>query len=190
MSGETASFLTFFCLSTVVSYPIGALVVARLISALLTLVILTIPSYLLADATGDARVAIQKLYDASSTACAKKNIDGIFAACLSDYYTVDSRGRKTILNELKSESKNTVLMASSIVTSTKINSFSLKQGDALSNVTEINAIAVPSYQPRMFIKIKTTIVHEDTWKKTPKGWKLKMTRIISQKRDVSNPSTQ
>ncbi len=163
---------------------------ARLISAVLTLAILTIPSYLFADATSDARVAIQKLYDASTTACTKKNIDGIFASCVPTYYTVDSRGKKTILTELKSESKNTVSMASTILISIKINSFSLKHDNALSNVIETNQITVPSYQPRMFIKIKTTIIHEDSWKKTPKGWKMTMSRIISQKRDVSNPSTQ
>src|ERR1043166_3806536 len=92
------------------------------------LMALAVPAF--ADATSDARKAIQGLYDADNAAAMRKDVNGIFAHTADDCVEIDKKGKKHTLAETKAQLPMIFQMAKEIKVASKISAIKLSGNTA------------------------------------------------------------
>jgi ketosteroid isomerase-like protein len=139
-----------------------------------------------ADATSDARKAIQAAYDRSDAAAVRKDLAGVLASHAPDYTWTDKHGKKHALAELKAQMTQVFQLAKEIRGKTIVKSLSLKGNSATVIAEETGSMNLVNPQKRdQEIKVEVEAKSEDVWTKTPKGWKVKSSKEISSKQLVN-----
>jgi hypothetical protein len=139
-----------------------------------------------ADATSDARKAIQAAYDKSNAAAAKKDLAGVLASHASDFTYTDKSGKKQDLSAMKTQMGQVFQASKEISGKSVIQSISLKGGSATVTVDETGSMVLVNPQnPDQTVKLEVEAKSEDLWAKTGKGWRIKSSREISSKQLIN-----
>jgi len=136
----------------------------------------------MADATADAKKAIQASYDRSNNGLAHKETKSLIDMYTPDYYAISKKGKKTSLAELKESIKGIVAAAKTIKASTTVQKIVLKGNEAIVTTKEHTELFLVNPQdPSQTAKIVADDTSEHTWVKSAKGWLLKKARNLTSK---------
>jgi ketosteroid isomerase-like protein len=153
--------------------------------ALMTAVSLQ-PVLVRADATSDARAAIQSAYKKVNEAAARKDANAILAVYAPDYVSVGRKGEVHKLAEVKQNFQRIISAAQSIKGTTTIQKFSLKGKQAVATIKDHTEIVVVNPQnAQQTAKLVADTTSEDTWVKAGKGWLQKKSKEISSRQTLN-----
>ena len=134
-----------------------------------------------ADSSGDARKAIQLMYQKRDAAAQKRDLKATLATAGSDFVFVSKDGQKGDIKELKKRLSTLYVMTQSLKSSSAIKKFAIKGKQAVvTSSWRLTVVAMdPQTQlPRHFEAESTS---EDVWAKGPTGW-LEQRMTIKQER--------
>src|SRR5579863_2394232 len=119
-----------------------------------------------ADATADARKAIQAAYSKANAAAAKKDVEGTFAILSPDAVLIGPKGQKASPASLRQQFTQLFAVAQSIKDTTTIEKFALKGKEANATTREHTEIVLTNPQNHQTTKIVVDGSSQDTWVKT------------------------
>lgn len=134
-----------------------------------------------ADATADARKAIEAQYAKIGAAMAKKDIDAVAKFCAPDWKNKAANGKTMTLEEWKTTLKIGIQQFGTVKFSVKVKTVKLKGNVAtVSNDQTFEATVVDAGDNKTHI-FKQVEDCNDVLVKTPKGWLLKSSETVSAK---------
>ncbi|HZO87155.1 MAG TPA: nuclear transport factor 2 family protein [Chthonomonadaceae bacterium] len=130
-----------------------------------------------ADATADARKAIQTAYNQANAAMARKDVNGGLAHFAPDFEAVTRNGKKIMLPQIRQQLQQITMMQSIRAKST-IQKFRLKGNQAVVTVKEHADLTGVNPQNKQKLTMSIDSVSEDTWVKSGKGWLQKRSKSL------------
>jgi ketosteroid isomerase-like protein len=137
-----------------------------------------------ADATSDARKAIQAIYNKIDGAVARRDFKGAFASHAPDYYYIDAKGRKLTLAQLRRVTPRILDAMRTYKSKTTLQKLTLK-GNTASVVSRDHTEATfvnPQTQKNARVVVDS-VLHE-TWIKSKQGWLRKSARNVSSRQQL------
>lgn len=134
-----------------------------------------------ADATSDARKAIQANYNADSAAAKRKDVNGLFAHTANDYVSTDTRGKKLTLADAKKGVPALFKAVKELDSVSKIKSIQLKGNTASVTVNESVTMKIVHPQSGFLTTLQVEETNADVWVKTAKGWMKKSSKTLKEK---------
>ena len=154
-------------------------------AALLLLGVLALPSAR-ADATGEARKAIQAAYDKMNAALARKDVKGAFTVLTPDVEQITLDGRKFDAAQMRQQMTQALAAAKSVKSQTTVQKLTLKGGSTAQVLVRSRVAIVltdpQTNKPITFVGEETS---QDTWIKTARGWLGKRSKTLSKKETVN-----
>jgi len=147
--------------------------------ALCTLIAIA-PAAIRADATSDAKAAIQAAYNKETAAMIKKDFKGIMSVYASDYVQIDKSGKKISLAELKPQLQAMVAVvqnvkATQIVSKVTVNG---NRATVLSKQHLEATVLIPEKKKQALIMNASV---EVLWVKTGKStWLKKQSKVLTE----------
>lgn len=139
----------------------------------------------LADATSDAKKAIQGIYDKVDAAAGKKDVKGVTSHLTSDYQSLSAKGVKLgDAAQLKTQVEMVFKQVQSIKAKSQIQKFALKGSTATVTVKQNGTIVVMNPQTRKPSVVAVESVSEDIWVKSSGSWKEKSSKNTSSKQSM------
>lgn len=140
------------------------------------------PATVRADATSDARRALQALYDNTNTAAAKKNLNGVLAYMTPDFVATDRKGNKRTAAQLRSELMQIFPLLQSWRGTSRIQRITLKGGALATVVVKENArMVMTNPLTKQTSVVDSTGTSRDIWVKQGGGWRMKQSQTLSNK---------
>jgi uncharacterized protein (TIGR02246 family) len=138
-----------------------------------------------ADATSDAKKAIQAQYDKASAGYAKKDAKTVLSIYAPDYESVNLDGAKRQLDDVKKQLPNAFSQANSIQIKALVQKVTLKGDEAFANVaTKVLVMAKhPEGGPPLKVELEDT--GEYRWVKRNGQWLLRYVKKLTEKRKVN-----
>ena len=137
-----------------------------------------------ADATSDARKAIQAIYNKVDQAVARRDFKGAFASHAADYYYIDAKGRKITLAQLRRVTPRIMDAMQSYKSKTTLQKLTLK-GNTASVVSRDHTEATfVNPQTQKSSRVVVDSVLQESWIKTKQGWQRKWARNISSRQTL------
>ncbi len=137
-----------------------------------------------ADATADARRAIQTAYDKMDAAAARKDAKAMLAYYASDFQFISAKGRKRDLKFQQETLPRVLAAAQSMRGKTTVRKLTLKGREAKALV---HSRGVMTFINRNTQQISTLIVEsvsKEIWSKTGQRWLKKRVRNLSEKQTL------
>ncbi len=143
------------------------------------------PSILRADATADAKTAIQSAYAKQTAAINKKDVQGVVAVYSPDYLAIGTNGRKNrTLAETKQQLAMLFTKGQNIKATQTIQKITVKGNQATVLVKEHAEFSLPDLQQKLHRLISNSNA-EDIWVKSGKSnWLKKQSKTLSNKGTV------
>jgi uncharacterized protein (TIGR02246 family) len=133
-----------------------------------------------ADATADAKKAIQAAYDKQAGAVARRDAKAVFEIYAPDFEVVSKKGKKTSLANIKASITQLMASSNSINTSYKIQKLVLKGKEGTATIHTHAEIGAPN--AGKYVLDQTS---EDTWIKAAKGWLLRRSKSLTSKESMN-----
>jgi len=157
----------------------------RFAAAVLLISAASMPSMAVADATSDAKKAIQAAYDKADAAGARKDLEGSTVYYTPDFVYTGEDGKSFQLAFIKAQMKRYFQAAKSVQSKSTITGLKLKGNSATVTVHEVGHFVLANPQkPDQTRKLDVEANAEDLWVKTAKGWQVKKSKAISTKQWV------
>lgn len=137
-----------------------------------------------ADATADARRAIQAAYDKMDKAVARENLDGIFAFYSPDFQQTSEEGIKTRLPQLKRGFREFFAHNQCVNIKSTIYKFSLKNTTATVINHARNSWIFTNRRTKQRSNVVHNIVVKETWVKSGQIWLMKSRKSLSHKMTI------
>lgn len=138
----------------------------------------------LANPSGDARKTIEAAYVAENRAVEKKDVKSMFVNYSSDYTQTTKKGERLTLDGIKQAVPRILLAAQKIIDKTTIQKFSMKGNKAVATVLRHTDLSIMNPQTQKPLKMIVDAVTVDTWVKSGKNWKLKLSQEKSEKQTL------
>jgi ketosteroid isomerase-like protein len=138
-----------------------------------------------ADATSEARKAIQTLYNKQNAAAAKKDVEGVLANRTPDFEAIAVNGQKLTMDQVRQNIEQLLAVAQSIKATTAIKSFRLKGNNATVTTREHAEFVTTNPQTSTPAKVVIDGTSQDTWIKSGKGWQIKRSKALTEKMTVN-----
>lgn len=133
----------------------------------------------MADATADAKKAIQAAYNAGNAATGKKDMNKMFANDSPDFVAVRN-GQTITLAQAKAAVKQFFPAVKSIKDVSVVQKIKLKGNEATVTVKEHGDMVMANPQTKKTMKISVDSVSEDVWTKSGGAWLRKRSKSISE----------
>jgi ketosteroid isomerase-like protein len=146
------------------------------------LLLTALPYCARADATADARKAIQTLYDRESAAAEKKDAKGTTGQITPDYIGIGKGGSRSDAAQLRQDVQMLLSMFKTLKVSQTVQSLTLKGNQAVVTMKAhiVGLIGDPSSQKTHQMVVDS--VSEDTWVRSgARGWLLRRSKTISER---------
>jgi ketosteroid isomerase-like protein len=142
-----------------------------------TALFLVCPS-LHADPPADAKRAIQQNYNAMNAAMAKKDINATMSFFNPDFVQITARGQRIPLADMRSGLQQMVTQMKGFQATTVVSKVALDSTGKTASATVRNTLkmTVANPQTNKDAKVVSTEDSVDTWIKTAKGWRLKLSK--------------
>jgi ketosteroid isomerase-like protein len=134
-----------------------------------------------ADATADARKAIEAQYAKIGAALAKKDIDGVAKFCAPDWKNKAANGKTMTLEEWKTALKVGIQQFGTVKFSVKVKTVKLKGNMATVTNDQTFEATVADSTDNKTHTFKQVENCNDVLVKTPKGWLMKASETVSVK---------
>ena len=145
-----------------------------------TLVMLSVSSVAtFADATGDARKAIETALHKTEIAATKKDANGMMATYSNDYTFVTKKGQTLTIQMMRGNVAQLVKGAKSLKLKVSIQKFTLSNNYVTSILREDAIAILPNQKTKHDSTLKLSAVSEDIWTKTNGLWHRKRGTQIS-----------
>lgn len=146
-----------------------------LITALMSVAIMTIqPGY--AENNAKIQPAIQTNYDRINAAFLRKDIKGATALFSTDYVSISPEGKKQTLSEFREHYDNLFNRFNIKLTSNKT---TIKNIDIKANGIDVAIEQKTEGTVAGFNKIVINQTSRNLWLKTPQGWRLRESKILT-----------
>ena len=144
--------------------------IGNLFGILTVLLLLLNPAMLMADATSDAKKAIQKQLDAYLLAHEKRDVKGVLAVYSKDYVGVSAGGTKREYPRVEQEMAMVMPMLRTFKEKISIEKISLKGNLATITVREHAEFSVQNPQSKKVVEVIVDEDNEEVWIKSGKVW--------------------
>jgi uncharacterized protein (TIGR02246 family) len=143
------------------------------------------PAARAADATADAKKAIQAAYNKMNAALERKDVNGAFSVLTPDAEQITLQGQRLSAAQMRQQMTQGLAQARSIRSRTTVQKVTLKGNQALAVVRSQVSFVVTDPQSGRDAKIAADEVSDDTWIKTAQGWRAKRSKTTRQKQTVN-----
>ncbi len=137
-----------------------------------------------ADATSDARRALQTLYDKTNAAAANKDLNGVLAYMTPDFVATGAKGEKRTVADLRAQLAQIFPLLQSWSGASRIQQVTLNNGGGAATVVVKENVRMLMVNPQTKQKavLESTGVSRDVWVKSGGGgWRMKQSRTLSAK---------
>ncbi len=134
-----------------------------------------------ADATSDARRALQTLYDKTNAAAARKDANGVLAYMTPDFVATGVKGEKRTVADLRAQLTQIFPLLQSWRGGSRIQQVTLKGGAATVVVKENVRMVLVNPQTKQKAVLDSMGTSRDVWVKSGGGWRMKQSRNLSSK---------
>ena len=141
-----------------------------LAGALIVSLGLAAPAGARADATADARKAIQAAYTKRDAAEARKDMEGSMSSMAPDFVFISKEGQKGDMALLKRRMAPAFAMMQSVKSRSQVQSVSVKGKEATASVKSHMEMLILNPQTQVPQKIVVDATSVDLWTKTASGW--------------------
>ena len=124
---------------------------------------------------------LQGIYNKINEAIAQKNVDGVFDFDTPDHTTTDTKGHVHEASDGRQELQDLMNLMDTAKGTSIIKSITSTDTDATVVVKDHFIFIISNRSTRRTAKIVGEDVSRDYWVKTDEGWRLKKTRILSDK---------
>jgi hypothetical protein len=139
---------------------------------------------LFADATSDARNAVEKAYSQQSAAISKGDIKAYSASHAADFYEIDKKGRKQDLKSIQTAISGVLSFAKSVKRSMTVQKMTVKGSTATVSATETLDAAIPNPQTGKNSTMHAERTVSDKWAKTNGKWLRKVSKTLTEKQTM------
>lgn len=154
----------------------------RAVCAILAIAPLILAKHTFADNVAEARKAIQACYDKTDAATARKDINGTTSFFTADYVYVDNMGQNFDAARLRKQILAGYKGIASIQPKSTIKTLTLKGNSATANLHEVaHLLVVDPHDPSKTIRVDLDVTAQDLWIKTPNGWRVKKSKVMTYK---------
>lgn len=148
--------------------------------ALCTLIAIA-PAAIRADATSDAKAAIQAAYNNETAAMIKKDVKGIVAVYASDYVEIEKDGKKSTLAELKQQMQQLFPSLRNVKATQSVSKVTLKGSQATVLSRQHLEATFINPQTKKNQSLVATANLEDLWVKSGKStWLKKQSKVLTE----------
>ncbi len=142
------------------------------------------PAAIRADATSDAKTAIQTAYNKETAAMNRKDLKGIIAAYSSDYVQIEKGGKKSSLTELKPQLQAMLATIQNVKAIQTISKMTIKGNQATILAKQhLDATILGPEKKKLALSMTGNV--EDIWVKTGKStWLKKQSKVLSEKQTL------
>ena len=140
-----------------------------------------LPSSARADATSDARRALQTLYDKTNVAAAKKDLNGVLAYMAPDFVATGEKGEKRTVADLRAQLSQIFPLLQSWRGGSRIQQVTIKGNAATVLVKENVRMVMVNPQTRQKAVLDSMGTSRDVWVKQGSGWRMKQSQTLSSK---------
>ncbi len=156
---------------------------SRLSAMLIGMLVLAMP-LAKSDPSADARKTIQAAYAAENKAVENKDVKTMFVSYASDFTQTTKRGERLNLAGIKEAVPKVLVAAQKITDKTVLQKFSMKGSKASATVSRHTDLVILNPKTQKTMKIVVDAVSIDTWVKSGKTWKLKLSQGQSEQQSV------
>jgi ketosteroid isomerase-like protein len=138
------------------------------------------PAVLRADPPADAKKAITQNYNAMNAAMQKKDAGGMVAYMTPDFLQIGPKGEQVRLTDFRSTLEQSLTAMKSIRATTNVSKVTLDGTGKKASASVRNVVKMVQTNPQTN-KDSTLVGTEDavdTWVKTPKGWRLQVSKSV------------
>ncbi len=137
-----------------------------------------------ADATADARKAIEANYAKMAAALNKKDADGYTQFYTDDYVKISKDGQKKNKAQATADLKAALQQMKTAKFAIKVVKFALQQGKATANAQLNLAMSAPNPSTGKISQVTVNAVNEFIWVHSGTAWKIKQSKDMSSKMTV------
>ena len=134
-----------------------------------------------ADATSDARKAIEDTLTKMTAAVNKRDVKGYAQYLTEDFVNISKSGPRKTKQQEVAQMSSVFQQSKSVKYAAKVQKFALQNGTGVATVGISVAIGLPNPQTKKDVKMTGEAVEEFTWVKSGSGWKLKQEKEKSSK---------
>jgi hypothetical protein len=154
------------------------------LSAMPALLIYGVPAAR-ADASADARKAIQAQYDKANAAISKRDEVNMFTIYTPGFICEDIKGKKRTLADLRQQTQMVITQARTISGTTKIISIILKGNNAMVRIAEHSKLVGTDPLTRTDSIILIDSTSDDVWALAKGNWMLTKSKTRAQKSSLN-----
>ena len=138
----------------------------------------------MADSSMEVQKTIQAAYSAENRAVEKKDVKQMFINYSADFTQTTKKGERLTLSSIKQVVPRMLMSAQKISDKTTVQKFSMKGNRAFATVSRHTDISIANPQTKKPMSATVDAVSVDTWVKSGKTWKIKLSQEKSEQQFV------